>query len=57
MRFSTELTFVRVLAIFAAGIVAGIQIAIYLCDSFDDGVADGRSGFTGVILIVLGFQL
>jgi multisubunit Na+/H+ antiporter MnhG subunit len=44
----------RGLAFYAAGVIAGIQIALYLFDLYDDGVADVKSGIIGVLLLVLG---
>ncbi|MFL5385654.1 MAG: hypothetical protein ACJ8GN_24315 [Longimicrobiaceae bacterium] len=50
MQTRRELALGRVLLIYLAGIVAGVQGALYLFDVYDDGVADWRSG-----AIALGF--
>ena len=47
----------RVVAVYAAGLVAGVQGALYLFDLFDDGVADWRSGAIAVALVGLGVAL
>ena len=54
MRRSAELSLARVLAIYAAGAVAGIQIALYMFDLYDDGIADVRSLFIGLLFFVFG---
>lgn len=43
-----------VVAIYALGLAAGIQVALYLFDRFDDGVADARSGIIGLAFVLLG---
>ena len=47
----------RVVAIYAAGLVAGVQGALYLFDLFDDGVADWRSGAIAVAFVGMGVAL
>ena len=54
MRRRAELSLARVLAIFVAGVIAGVQIALYLFDLYDDGIADFRSFLIGLILLVSG---
>jgi MFS family permease len=49
-----EVSMGSVLAIYALGLAAGIQVALYLFDRFDDGVADARSGIIGIGLVLLG---
>jgi hypothetical protein len=44
----------RVLVVYVAGLVAGIQCALYLFDRFDDGVADVRSLYIGLGMVALG---
>jgi len=44
----------RAFAIYLAGLVAGVQSALYLSDYYDDGVADWRSGAVAVVMIALG---
>ena len=57
MRLRTELTLLRAIAIFVAGVVGGTQIALYLFDLYDDGVADVRSGIIAAVMLVLGLIL
>lgn len=57
MRRRAELSLVRVLAIYVAGAIAGMQIALYLFDFYDDGVADLRSLLIGLLLFALGLIL
>jgi hypothetical protein len=45
----------RAFAIYGAGLLAGVQGALYLFDLSDDGVADWRSG--GIALVFLGLGL
>jgi hypothetical protein len=49
-----HLSFIRVLGIYAAGVLAGIQLALYLFDYYDDGVADLRSAAIAAILLAVG---
>jgi hypothetical protein len=44
----------RVLVVWLAGLAAGVQIALYLFDLYDDGVADWRSGAIGLALAAAG---
>ncbi len=52
-----EVSLGRVLLIYAAGIVAGVQGALYLFDSFDDGVSDWRSGAIALVFLALGVAI
>ena len=54
MQTERTLSLWRVLAIYAAGLVAGVQGALYLFDRYDDGVADWRSGALALALVALG---
>ena len=49
-----ELGLGRVLVIYLAGLVAGVQLALYLFDRYDDGVADARSLWIALAMIALG---
>ena len=53
----------RVILIYLAGVVAGVQGGLYLFDVYDDSVADWRSGVialafvaAGVAIIALSFR-
>ena len=54
MQRRAELTLTRVLAIYVAGAIAGVQIALYLFDFYDDGVADVRSLLIGLLFLASG---
>jgi hypothetical protein len=54
MRLRAELSLARVLAIYVAGAIAGAQIALYLFDLYDDGIADVRSLLIGLVFLALG---
>jgi len=54
LRRRAEHTLIRVLSIYAAGLCAGMQIALYLFDVYDDGTADIRSLLIGVLFFALG---
>ena len=54
MRRTRELALGRVLLIYLAGIVAGVQGALYLFDVYDDGVADWRSGAIALAFVAAG---
>lgn len=47
------MTMWRALGILALGVVSGIQIALYLYDYYDDGVADIRSLLIGLGMLAL----
>jgi hypothetical protein len=53
----TELTLRRVLLVYAWGLVAGAQIALYLYDYFDDGTAEALSGWIAIGLAFSGLAL
>lgn len=52
-----ELTFWRVILIYVAGIVAGVQGGLYLFDVYDDSVADWRSGLIALAFVAAGLAL
>ena len=54
LRRRAEHTLIRVLSIYAAGLCAGMQIALYLFDVYDDGTADIRSLLIGLVFFALG---
>lgn len=47
----------RAIAIYSSGLLAGVQVALYLFDLSDDGVADWRSGVIALVFIGLGLVL
>lgn len=49
-----EISIGRALAIWLLGLIAGIQVALYLFDLYDDGVADWKSGAIGLAFVVAG---
>lgn len=49
-----ELTLGQVLFFYSWGLVAGAQLALYMYDYFDDGMAEALSGLIGVGLVLLG---
>lgn len=56
---SKQMSLSRVLGIFVLGLVSGAQIALYLYDYYDDGIADSNSLLIGIgmIGVSLGFVL
>jgi hypothetical protein len=44
----------RALAIWILGLIAGIQVALFLFDLYDDGVADWKSCVIGLVFIAAG---
>ena len=52
-----ELSLLRALCILLVGVLAGMQIALYLFDLYDDGVAERLSAVIGVALLILGVML
>ncbi len=52
-----EMTSGRVLLVYLAGLVAGVQLALYLFDRYDDGVADARSLWISLAFITIGIGL
>jgi hypothetical protein len=53
-RRKAEHTLGRVLAIYIGGLVAGMQIALYLFDLYDEGTADIRSLVIGLLFLAAG---
>ena len=53
----TNLSIVRVLTVWASGLLAGVQVALYLFDLYDDGVADVRSAWIGIAFVAAGLGL
>lgn len=47
------LSLFRALAIYVLGLVSGIQIALYLYDYYDDGIAELESLLIGLAMAVL----
>ncbi len=56
---SKTVTFLRTSGIFLLGLISGIQIALYMYDYYDDGIADYKSLLIGIamVLLSLGFIL
>ena len=52
-----DLSILRVLAVWASGLLAGVQVALYLFDLYDDGIADVRSAWIGVGFVAAGLGL
>lgn len=54
-----NISLLRVLGIFTLGLVSGIQIALYLFDYYDDGIADVKSLLIGIGMVAasVGFVL
>lgn len=49
-----ELSLARVLLIYGLGLIAGIQGALYLYDTFDDGVSEPLSGLIALAFVAAG---
>jgi len=49
-----EITLARVLLIYALGLIAGIQGALYLYDTFDDGMSEPLSGVIALVFVAVG---
>ena len=47
----------RVLLIYVLGLAAGAQAALYLYDTFDDGVSDPLSGAIALVLLITGIAI
>ena len=47
----------QALAVYAAGLVTGVQVALYLFDLYDDGVADPKSGLIGLTFLLVSLTL
>lgn len=45
----------RVFVIFLFGLISGIQIALYMYDYYDDGIADYKSLLIGILMVILSF--
>ena len=54
MRRTIEASLARVLGVYALGVLGGVQVALYLFDRFDDGVADALSGVIGAGIVAVG---
>jgi hypothetical protein len=50
---SKKITLRRVFGIFLFGLISGIQIALYMYDYYDDGIADYKSLLIGIAMIIL----
>ena len=50
-----NITLTRVVLIFLSGLISGIQIALYLFDFYEDGIADIKSLFIGILFIIISF--
>ncbi len=44
-------SFLRTLVVFVLGLISGAQVALYLYDYYDDGVADPRSLLIGIVMV------
>ena len=49
-----ELSIWRVLLIYLLGLMAGVQGALYLYDTFDDGVSEPLSGGIALLFVAAG---
>ena len=49
-----ELSIASVVTVYVLGLAAGVQLALYAYDRFDDGVADARSGLIGLAFVAIG---
>lgn len=49
-----ELSLGKVLLIYGLGLLAGVQGALYLYDTFDDGVSEPLSGIIALAFVVVG---
>jgi SNF family Na+-dependent transporter len=57
MSMRRDLSLLRVLLIYVLGVLAGVQCALYLFDTFDDGVSEPLSGAIGLLFLLLGVAL
>lgn len=59
IKTSKQITLLRVTGIFLLGLISGIQIALYLYDYYDDGIADYKSLLIGIAMGIfsIGFIL
>ena len=53
IRKSKKVTILRASGIFILGLISGIQLALYMYDYYDDGIADYKSLLIGIVMIVL----
>lgn len=44
----------RAFAFYGAGLIAGVQGALYIFDLSDDGIADWRSGMIALVFLAFG---
>ncbi len=56
-RQRTEHSLLGTLSIYLLGVLAGVQLALYLFDYFDDGVAEPVSGWIGVGFLAAGLAV
>jgi uncharacterized membrane protein YfcA len=54
MSIRRDLSLLRVVAIYVLGVLAGVQCALYLFDTFDDGVSEPLSGAIGILFLLFG---
>lgn len=52
-----ELSIWRVLLIYLLGLLAGVQGALYLYDTFDDGVSEPLSGGIALAFVAVGIAV
>ena len=48
-----DISLARTLAIYGLGLVTGIQAAIYLWDTWDDGISEPTSGLIALALLII----
>jgi hypothetical protein len=48
-----DISLARTLAIYGLGLLTGVQSAIYLWDTWDDGVSEPTSGLIAIALIAI----
>jgi hypothetical protein len=51
LEHTAKLSLPRVFSVFLFGLVTGIQMALYLYDYYDDGIADVRSLWVGLVML------
>lgn len=54
MKRRRDISIFRALGIFALGLLAGVQTASYLWDTFDDGQAGPFSGGVALVFVAVG---
>jgi hypothetical protein len=52
-----EFSIWRVLLIYLLGLLAGVQGALYLYDTFDDGVSEPLSGGIALVFVAVGIAV